>query len=106
MPSWAATLEAEIRILAVIGAGSFAFWAFSAQAVPHPLAKLSAGDGEACLMERTGQEDALGWHPVPCNESVGGQCHLAKCFRWAVILRGGHQPLGLVRHGAAVEWGP
>jgi hypothetical protein len=76
MPSWAAALEAEIRILAVIGAGSFAFWAFSAQAVPHPLAKLFAGDGEARLMKRTG----LGLAPRPLQRERWGQCHSAKCF--------------------------
>jgi hypothetical protein len=96
-------MEAEIRVLAVICAGSFAFWAYSAQAAPHP----PASDGGACLMKRTGQEDAVAWHPLPCNESAGANATQPSVFPWAVIIRGdAHQPFGLVRHGAAVEWVP
>jgi hypothetical protein len=94
-------MEAEIRILTVICAGSFAFCAFSAQAAPHPPGKVSASNGGARLMERTGREDALGWHPVPCNESAGANATQPSVFRWAIIIRGdAHQPLGLVGRGA------
>jgi hypothetical protein len=115
-------MEADIRVAVVISASWFTCWALYAQAAPHPSGRMSARQAGRCLTERAAQDGGSGWRSLPCNERWG-HCYLPNCclalnnnpYRDAASLMapegksridGAHQPLGLVRHGAAVEWGP
>jgi|ERR1700756_5269962 hypothetical protein len=114
-------MEADIRVAVVISASWFTCWAVSAQAAPQPPG-MSASQAGRCLTQRAAQDGGSGWHSLPCSERWG-HCYLANCCpelnndpycdaAWLMApegqscIDGGHQPLGLVRHGAAVEWGP